>query len=267
MKTTEAGKPNFYRLPKKLNLGCVFDKRERYLNIDLHQMHKPDIVADVLHLHHLPSAHFTEIVAQDLLEHLPRTATKRALLHWASLLQMGGTLHLRVPNILGVAQLLNKPENSSIEHQERIIQNLFGTQAYTGDFHFTTFTEIILRAYLQQCGFKIDYIDVRDTWLLDVVARKIAKVHPRDIDDFSDLLELDVEAQKFVEICYETILNRTADGQGLTHYVIALNKHHITKEQLIASFISSSERIIEDKSSPMKKFLKRIFNPKTSQYD
>lgn len=107
MKTTEAGKPNFYRLPKKLNLGCGFDKREGYLNIDLHQMHKPDIVADVLHLHHLPTAHYTEIVAQDLLEHLPRTATKRALLHWASLLQMGGTLHLRVPNILGVAQLLS----------------------------------------------------------------------------------------------------------------------------------------------------------------
>jgi hypothetical protein len=34
-------------LPRKLNLGCGWDKRDGYLNVDLHGSHDPDLVADV----------------------------------------------------------------------------------------------------------------------------------------------------------------------------------------------------------------------------
>jgi hypothetical protein len=66
-------------LPRKLNVGCGYDRREGYLNVDLHAVHKPDLVADVTHLPMLPSESFDEILAQDVLEHFERAKTAPAL--------------------------------------------------------------------------------------------------------------------------------------------------------------------------------------------
>ncbi|MDY0106844.1 MAG: hypothetical protein RBS27_09245, partial [Giesbergeria sp.] len=92
---------DFAKLPDRLNLGCGFDKKPGYVNVDFSVMHHPDVVADVLKLDFLPKNHYSEILAQDILEHLPRTSTTRALLHWASLLKNDGVLTIRVPDILG----------------------------------------------------------------------------------------------------------------------------------------------------------------------
>src|SRR6478672_11115968 len=61
--------------PRRLNLGCGFDYREGFLNIDLNDFHKPDLVADVRNLHSLPSDFYEELVANDVLEHLERAET------------------------------------------------------------------------------------------------------------------------------------------------------------------------------------------------
>jgi predicted SAM-dependent methyltransferase len=53
----------------KLNLGCGFDHRAGYLNVDMHPFTNPDLVADVLDLSMLPAATYDEIIAQDVLEH------------------------------------------------------------------------------------------------------------------------------------------------------------------------------------------------------
>ena len=58
--------------PARLNLGCGYDRREGFLNVDLHAFHDPDLVGDVRSLPALPSGRYTEIVAQDVLEHLER---------------------------------------------------------------------------------------------------------------------------------------------------------------------------------------------------
>ncbi|RYF60885.1 MAG: hypothetical protein EOO27_04180 [Comamonadaceae bacterium] len=62
-----------------MNLGCGFDIRTGYLNVDMHDRQGPDLVADVTSLGMLPSEGFTEIVAQDVLEHVERHKVHVAL--------------------------------------------------------------------------------------------------------------------------------------------------------------------------------------------
>jgi predicted SAM-dependent methyltransferase len=165
------------KLPDRLNLGCGYDRREGYLNVDIHAFHSPDLVADVTNLDMLPSGGFREIIAQDVLEHLPRTSTVTVLREWNRLLSVGGLLHLRVPSIIDLAALMKAPEHQSIEQQELFVQCLFGTQAYTEDTHFTTFTDPLLRHYLNVAGFAVVDWGMRDGWLFEVDARKVS---PRD---------------------------------------------------------------------------------------
>jgi predicted SAM-dependent methyltransferase len=162
------------RHPDKLNLGCGWDIREGYLNVDLHDFHKPDLVADVTKLEMLPSGYYSEVIAQDVLEHLPRQSTVEVLTGWCRLLKVGGTLHLRVPSVIDLAELMKLPENQTIAQQELFVQCLFGTQAYTEDCHYTTFTEPLLRHYLAEAGMAPDVWGMRDGWLFEVDARKLA---------------------------------------------------------------------------------------------
>jgi predicted SAM-dependent methyltransferase len=162
------------RYPDKLNLGCGWDIREGYLNVDLHDFHKPDLVADVTKLDMLPSGAYDEIIAQDVLEHLPRQSTVEVLREWSRLLRVGGKLHLRVPSVVDLAELMKLPENQTISQQELFVQCLFGTQAYTEDCHYTTFTEPLLRHYLGEAGMEAEIWGMRDGWLFEVDARKLA---------------------------------------------------------------------------------------------
>ncbi|MBK7984892.1 MAG: methyltransferase domain-containing protein [Candidatus Competibacteraceae bacterium] len=78
---------------------------------------KPDLVADVCELTMLPSGYYEEIIAQDVLEHLPRTSTSKALREWNRLLQVGGRLYLRVPSLEALASLFQQ-SNSFERHAE-----------------------------------------------------------------------------------------------------------------------------------------------------
>jgi len=62
---------------RKLNLGCGFDLREGYVNVDFQDFHKPDVVADVRDHGHAPVWLVEEIIARDVLEHLPAWTPQR----------------------------------------------------------------------------------------------------------------------------------------------------------------------------------------------
>src|SRR4051794_7895478 len=68
--------------PRRLNLGCGFDIREGYLNVDVNDFHKPDLVCDITNLRDLPANYFDEVLAQDVLEHIPRLKTQDTLAEW-----------------------------------------------------------------------------------------------------------------------------------------------------------------------------------------
>jgi predicted SAM-dependent methyltransferase len=167
-----------YTAPRRLNLGCGFDHREGFLNVDLHEFHKPDLIADVTKLGMLPDGIYEEIIAQDVLEHLPRTSTVEVLREWSRLLKVGGRLHLRVPSVIDLAALMKKPEHQNIAQQELFVQCLFGTQAYTEDTHYTTFTEPLLRHYLAEAQLKPETWGMRDEWLFEVDAIRLAPPEP-----------------------------------------------------------------------------------------
>jgi predicted SAM-dependent methyltransferase len=163
---------DYSQYPRKLNLGCGFDIRSGYLNIDFQDFHKPDIVADIRKLDMLPSNFYEEIVAQDCLEHFPRYDTEPALAEWSRLLKSGGILKLRVPNLIGLLELFLWESKQSVEEQKTLVQCMYGTQAYDGDWHFTGFTQILLEHYLKQARFcKINF-ETKDHWLFEVTCEK-----------------------------------------------------------------------------------------------
>lgn len=163
---------NYSKYPRKLNLGCGFDIKSGYINIDFQDFHNPDLVADIRKLDMLPSEYYDEIIAQDCLEHFPRCDTEPALSEWSRLLKPGGVLKLRVPNLIGLLELFSWEEKQSIEKQKTLVQCLFGTQAYEGDWHLTGFTQLLLEHYLENAGFFKTKIKTKDCWLFDVTCVK-----------------------------------------------------------------------------------------------
>jgi len=80
---------------------------------------------------------------------------------------------------------------------------MYGTQAYTGDYHLTSFTPALLDGYLRKAGLRICEASVLYTWLFDIRARK------------ADSPQSDSE---FLHAAYFSILGRPADPSGLeTH--------------------------------------------------
>lgn len=156
--------------PDRLNLGCGFDRREGYTNVDFQESHHPDLQADVRDLGMLPSDHYREIIAIDCLEHLPRTDTARALAEWFRLLVPGGVLRLRTPEFFGIAWMMGAA--ATAEEQLDVVQQLFGTQAYTGDFHQTCFTPLTMLHHLCAAGYGDASVGVLKGWLLDAEASK-----------------------------------------------------------------------------------------------
>jgi predicted SAM-dependent methyltransferase len=232
---------DYAKFPRRLNLGCGFDLRQGYLNVDLQSCHKPDLIADVGELDFLPAGYYEEILAQDVLEHLPRMSTCKTLVHWNRLLAPGGLLRLRVPNVLAILERMASGTNQSVAKQEELIQFLFGTQAYTGDFHLTSFTEVLLRHYLQTTGYEVVSIETMDDGNFDATSRKVRSVHPHDVGDFSDLLSIKRD-EDFVRECYLSILEREADAEGANHYVSSLAQARMVRGAVIDLMWNSDER-------------------------
>jgi predicted SAM-dependent methyltransferase len=226
--------------PRKLNLGCGNDIRPGYLNIDVNAFQGPDLVADVSDPAFLPSEYYEEIVAQDVLEHLPRTDTLSVLQRWNRVLLPGGRLILRVPSIEALAALLQRPENASPARQEELIQCLFGTQAYTGDFHYTSFTRILLRHYLEQAGFELESLEVTSGWLFDATARKAGHLAAPTSPDFAELLSIPGD-EAFLHACYREILGREADAGGMAYWQQGLAGGGMVRDNVVKAMLSSDE--------------------------
>jgi hypothetical protein len=76
--------------PRLMNFGCGYDRREGYLNVDIHPECRPDLLIKRDDYSAIPHNYFNEILAHDVLEHIPRARTLSMLLNWASWLAGGG---------------------------------------------------------------------------------------------------------------------------------------------------------------------------------
>jgi hypothetical protein len=154
----------------RINIGCGYDKLPGYLNVDVDPACSPDVLIVGGDDSMIPRQHFREALAMDVLEHIPRRDTLRALLSWADYLGNEGRLVLQTTSILGVAARLQRMTHYYDHHSWTSC--LFGNQAHPGDFHFTGFTELTLKVHLLAAGFRLEQFQLRDDWLLYAEAAK-----------------------------------------------------------------------------------------------
>jgi SAM-dependent methyltransferase len=91
----------------KLNLGSGKDWRKDYINADIQPEKKPDWVLDITNVpwgsvidtrlgrFAVEKGMFTEIIANDVLEHIPDLV--KAMTNCRDLLKRGGEMHIQVP--------------------------------------------------------------------------------------------------------------------------------------------------------------------------
>lgn len=220
---------------RKLNIGCGFDIREGFINVDLQDFHKPDIVASVLDLSVFPDCWAEQIVASDLLEHIGRKFTLAALSEWNRVLRVGGKLWLRTSYLPGLLQRMRHDTFGSLQSHKQLINDAYSTQSYEGDYHLTSFTEKLMRFYIWAAGFKMDELAVHDEWLFVVTATKV-----RDLSfcHASKVIESDAE---FVRHLYLEILQREPDDVGLVGK-LELIERGASRLDILRGIIGSSER-------------------------
>ena len=193
-------------LPTKINIGCGWDKRSDYLNVDVDPASEPDLLVIDHNLSILPDNHFEEVLAWDVLEHVPHAYTMHALLDWNALLRMGGKLVLQTSSVFGVID--NMRSGATFETHFNWLRCLFGNQAHPGDIHFNGFTEKTLGVMLAAAGFKASEMTIADDWLFGCEAMKTSS--------WTDLLALGDEAM-FAR-AYETYLRRPIEDSAQVSY-------------------------------------------------
>ena len=231
---------DFAAHPRKANVGCGGDHKAGYLNVDFKEYHHPDVLADVRELAGFPDAFFEEVFACDVLEHLPRTETANVLAVWNRVLAPGGRIYIRAPNVPGLIELIRHPDYQSIERQELLMQCLFGSQADTGDFHFTGFTDITMRNFVQAAGFRVDTIGTRDHWLFEVWATKVGEPADATARLRAGLRGIG-EPGRFVAECYRRVLGREPEAAGLAYHEARLASGESTRSGLVDLFLNSPE--------------------------
>lgn len=179
----------------------------------------------------LPRRHFRYVLANDVLEHIPRSQTMFALLEWADLAAHGGTLQVSTSSILGVAKMM---EGRNCIDQLNWTKCLFGNQAHPGDFHLSGFTEATLRCHLLAAGFRPGEITVDDGWLFRVSAEKV--------EDWTELLLIDLSDDEFSERVARIALGREMDALGL-EWCLARLAGGWPRRDVLKHYFASEERL------------------------
>jgi predicted SAM-dependent methyltransferase len=221
-------------LHKKINVGCGFDKRDGYTNVDLNGFHEPDLIADITNIYQVESGAAEEVLAQDVLEHVPSTKVMPALVEWNRVLCLEGILRVRVPDLKSIANMLL----AGAAPQADLVQMLYGTQSYAGDFHMAGFTVEILTAMLEEAGFSLSSVEIVDGWLISATARKVRNARSRVFELAKDGSSSNTE---YVRSLFVSLLGREPDEGGLQHFVQSLDEGARDRYQVITTIASSDE--------------------------
>jgi hypothetical protein len=194
---------------------------------------KPDLLLKDNDYSVLAKRHYTELVAVDVLEHIPRSQTMATLLEWADLLKVGGQMTLKTSSILGVAQLLDAHPKFADQYNCTIF--LFGNQAHPGDFHLTGFTEATLRTYILSAGFEINSLVVHDNWLFLVQSKRIID-WTKTLDSHRNAADED-----FLEAAYRVTFGRSPEDPFRSMHLRDL-AYGQSRRVLLKTLFSSIER-------------------------
>ena len=221
--------------PKKLNVGCGYDKRAGYLNIDVDPACNPDLLIVHGDFSTLPRHYFEHVLAKDVLEHVPRTRTLDLLLDFADYLVDDGELIIQTSSVLHIAAKLKGSKQYADHHGWTVC--LFGTQQHPGDFHYTGFTALTLQINLIAAGFAIETLELREGWMFYVEARKTT--------DWTSILKTKVIGDReFISEAYQAALYREAEEKDILVCLKAL-REGMTHKQLLKQLFSTPERLFK----------------------
>jgi len=221
--------------PTKLNVGCGYDKREGYLNIDVDPACAPDLLILNNNYSTIPRNYFEEVLAKDVLEHIYLRETPNVLLDFADYLVDGGKLVIQTPSIPHLAAKLQATKR--FDEQWVWTVCLFGNQQHPGDCHYAGWSEVTLQTLLIAAGFTIETFELREAgWNFYVEATKTA--------DWTSLLESssDLTDLSFLRRAYHEVLGRDADETEIQHSGEALRKG-VTRKQVLKHLFSAPERL------------------------
>lgn len=142
----------------RLNVGAGDDRREGYVSVDL----RPDVADVVAPADRLPYADESvdELLALDVLEHFWRDDVPAVLAEWRRVLRPGGTLTVRVPNLVQLGRQLARGYEV-----DTTIRNIYGGHRWgpggSFDTHHWGWTPITLARDLDAAGFRVHTHDRR----------------------------------------------------------------------------------------------------------
>lgn len=140
----------------RLNVGAGDDRRPGFISVDLRE-DVADVVAPADALP-FPDGSAAEVLALDILEHVPSFRTQGLLREWHRVLAPGGRLTCRVPNLAVLGLLLARGENLA-----QVIENVYGGHRWgpegAYDAHHHGFTPATFVQELSRAGFAVHDLD------------------------------------------------------------------------------------------------------------
>jgi len=162
------------RVFNKINLGAGSDIRNPgWLNIDIQPFPGVDFVCDARDLESIEDNSVKFLVAQHLLEYIPRQDMLPTLKEWHRILLPDGLLEIRTTDIsqLTKALYLNGISLEMGLHDEMVISLLYGQQLTEYDTRYNGFTPSFFQGVLIGCGFTIQGNVIEDLDFI-ITARK-----------------------------------------------------------------------------------------------
>ena len=170
----------------RLNLGCAKDIRSGFINVDLHYKHPDVINEDISDLSFVENNTVSEILAKDVIEHLPLEVSLNCLEKWFGWLKPGGVLWIQTTNFEKIKEAYEQKvwDLKVLNHMLFSGVNWIGGKSENCDFHKSVYTLDFLTKELTKIGYKI-------------IQSKIDEIDNSLIHDaYSHNLNLIIKAQK-----------------------------------------------------------------------
>lgn len=153
----------------KLNLGCGFDKRDGYLNLDVDPRVKPDKVHDLYKPLPFDDNSVNEIILQDIVEHFTKEDAIKLIQECARVLEKNGIIYIRVPNVKAIL-------NEFTDKEDILMLFVYGDTSVSGVWgaHKYGYTEKIMTDLLYSHGLQVTSTkEVGTNW--EFFAKKLVK--------------------------------------------------------------------------------------------
>ena len=127
-----------------------------YINIDLDPLDSRVVKMDILDLQY-DEGSVDEIVAKDILEHLPLNKAKEAVSHWGKFLKSGGQLFIQTTNFAKIIEAYRQGvwNISSLCYMLFAGRNWVSGNSQDADWHKSTYDIPTLTSWLESSGMRV----------------------------------------------------------------------------------------------------------------